>query len=73
MEWLIEAIRPVFSVSGIEHGLAYRALADGVIDVTDAYSTDGELERYDLVLLNDSLSSFLPTSLPSGASLLGLR
>ena len=34
-----------FSVSGIEHGLAYRALADGVIDVTDAYSTDGELER----------------------------
>ena len=49
-----------FSVSGIEHGLAYRALADGVIDVTDAYSTDGELERYDLVLLNDSLS-FFPT------------
>ena len=49
-----------FPVTGIEHGLAYRAMADGVIDVTDAYSTDGELERYDLMLLDDDLS-FFPT------------
>ena len=28
---------------GIEHALAYQAIADGAIDLTDAYSTDGEL------------------------------
>ena len=43
---------------GIEHGLAYQAIADGAIDVTDAYSTDGELERYDLLVLEDDLSYF---------------
>ncbi|MEM7219298.1 MAG: glycine betaine ABC transporter substrate-binding protein [Pseudomonadota bacterium] len=43
---------------GIEHGLAYQALADGSIDVTDAYSTDGELERYDLALLDDDRGFF---------------
>ncbi|HEX7035751.1 MAG TPA: glycine betaine ABC transporter substrate-binding protein [Pseudomonadales bacterium] len=45
-------------VTGIEHGLAYRALADGAIDVTDAYSTDGEIERYGLVLLEDDRGFF---------------
>lgn len=45
-------------VSGIEHGLAYQALDDGAIDVTDAYSTDGEIERYDLVLLDDDRGFF---------------
>ncbi|MFL2521792.1 MAG: glycine betaine ABC transporter substrate-binding protein [Candidatus Azotimanducaceae bacterium] len=39
------------SVTGIEHGLAYQAIADGAIDVTDAYSTDGELQRYQLRVL----------------------
>ncbi len=43
---------------GIEHGLAYQAVADGGIDVTDAYSTDGELRRYDLVVLRDDLGYF---------------
>lgn len=46
------------AVSGIEHGLAYQALEDGIIDITDAYSTDGELERYDLVLLEDDQRYF---------------
>jgi osmoprotectant transport system permease protein len=45
-------------VTGIEHGLAYQALEDGAIDVTDAYSTDGEIDRYDLVLLEDDLGFF---------------
>lgn len=45
-------------VSGIEHGLAYQALDDGAIDVTDAYSTDGEVERYDLLLLTDDRAFF---------------
>jgi len=46
------------SPSGIEHGLAYQALADGAIDVTDAYSTDGELARYSLKVLLDDRSFF---------------
>lgn len=46
------------SVSGIEHGLAYQAVEDDIIDVTDAYSTDGELERYDLIVLEDDKSYF---------------
>lgn len=43
---------------GLEHGLAYQALQDGSIDITDAYSTDGEIDRYDLVLLEDDRSFF---------------
>ena len=45
-------------VTGIEHALAYQAIADGAIDVTDAYSTDGELLRYDLVQLGDNRRFF---------------
>jgi osmoprotectant transport system permease protein len=44
--------------SGIEHGLAYRALLGGEIDVTDAYSTDGDLLRYELRVLDDDLGYF---------------
>jgi osmoprotectant transport system permease protein len=43
---------------GIGHGLAYQAIADGAIDVTDAYSTDGELQRYQLRILQDDLGYF---------------
>ena len=45
-------------VGGIEHGLAYQAIEEGAIDVTDAYSTDGELDRYDLRVLEDDLEYF---------------
>ena len=44
--------------SGIEHGLAYLALLEGNIDVTDAYSTDGDLLRYELRVLEDDLGFF---------------
>ena len=44
--------------SGIEHGLAYRALLEDEIDVTDAYSTDGDLQRYRLVVLEDDRGYF---------------
>ena len=47
---------------GIEHGLAYQAMADGSIDITDAYSTDGELQRYELTVLADD-KAFFPTYL----------
>ena len=47
---------------GIEHALAYQALVDGAIDVMDAYSTDGELIRYPLTVLEDD-RGFFPTYL----------
>jgi osmoprotectant transport system permease protein len=43
---------------GIEHGLAYQALDEGKIDLTDAYSTDGEIIKYDLVTLKDDKNFF---------------
>lgn len=48
--------------TGIEHALAYQAIADGAIDGTDAYSTDGELSRDGLVVLADD-RGFFPTYL----------
>lgn len=48
------ALSPV----GIEHGLAYQAIERGKIELTDVYSTDGEIERYNLKLLNDDLEFF---------------
>ena len=43
---------------GIEHALAYDAIANGTIDLTDAYSTDGELQHYDLRVLEDDRGFF---------------
>jgi osmoprotectant transport system substrate-binding protein/osmoprotectant transport system permease protein len=43
---------------GIEHGLAYRALGDNKIDVTDAYATDGDIVRYQLSILDDDRGFF---------------
>lgn len=47
-----------FSTTGIEHSLAYQALAAGRIDITDAYSTDGELANGSLALLSDDKQFF---------------
>jgi osmoprotectant transport system permease protein len=44
---------------GLEHEVAYRALADGAIDATDVYSTDAEIRAGDLVLLDDDRHAFL--------------
>jgi len=44
--------------SGLEHALAYRALDRGQLDVTDAYTTDGDLELYSLRLLDDDKGLF---------------
>lgn len=44
--------------AGIEHGLAYHAIEEGKIDVTDVYSTDGDIERYELYLLTDDRRYF---------------
>lgn len=46
------------AVTGIDHGLAYRAIGDGALDVTDAYTTDAELLRHDLLILRDDRGYF---------------
>ncbi len=43
---------------GMEHGLAYQAILKDQIDVTDAYSTDGQILRYHLLLLKDDRHFF---------------
>lgn len=48
------------NVTGMEHGLAYQAIASGKIDLIDAFSTDGELLRYKLHPLRDDRQFFPP-------------
>jgi len=49
---------PQRDVRGLQHDLAYRALAAGQIDATDLYSTDPEIRRLDLVVLADDRKVF---------------
>ena len=49
---------PQRDVRGLDHDLAYRALAAGEIQATDLYSTDAEIKQYDLRLLRDDLGYF---------------
>jgi osmoprotectant transport system permease protein len=51
---------PQQDVRGLEHALAYAALAAGELDVTDLYSTDPEIRRHDLVVLEDDRRAFPP-------------
>ena len=46
------------SVDGVEHSLAYGALQAGEYDVTDCYTTDAEIKKYDLVVLKDDRGFF---------------
>jgi len=43
---------------GMDHDLAYRALASGAIDAIDLYSTDAEIAYYHLRVLQDDLHYF---------------
>jgi osmoprotectant transport system permease protein len=45
-------------VRGVDHTLAYAALAKGEIDITDAYSTDAKIREYDLLALRDDRNFF---------------
>src|SRR5947208_24297 len=49
---------PQQNVIGIDHALGYAALANGSIDIKDAYSTDAKIEQNDLVVLEDDLQFF---------------
>lgn len=48
------------SATGLDHGLAYEALAEGQIDVMDIYSTDAKIEKYQLRVLADDKKYFPP-------------
>lgn len=43
---------------GIDHGIAYEALASGRIALTDIYSTDAKIAQLKLVVLDDDLAFF---------------
>ena len=43
---------------GLDHGLAYEALAAGELDVIDLYSTDAKIERYRIAVLEDDRHYF---------------
>jgi osmoprotectant transport system substrate-binding protein/osmoprotectant transport system permease protein len=45
-------------VRAIEHALAYRAMANGELDVIDIFSTDGQLEQLQLRILEDDRRFF---------------
>jgi osmoprotectant transport system permease protein len=45
-------------VEVMEHALTYRAIASGQVDVMDVFSTDGQLERLKLRLLDDDRRFF---------------
>jgi osmoprotectant transport system permease protein len=49
---------PFATPSGLDHGLAYEALAAGQVDVIDIYSTDAKIARYGLVVLADDRNFF---------------
>ena len=44
--------------TGLDHGLAYEAIAAGRIDVMDVYSTDAKIARYHLRVLEDDRHFF---------------
>jgi osmoprotectant transport system permease protein len=49
---------PHATPSGLDHGLAYEAIAAGKIDLMDIYSTDAKIERYKLRVLEDDRGFF---------------
>jgi osmoprotectant transport system permease protein len=49
---------PYAAPSGLDHGLAYEAIAAGRIDVMDIYTTDAKIERFNLRVLEDDRRFF---------------
>ncbi len=59
----LEGLRPVYGfafrdVRALLQAVKYQALAEGAVDVIDGYSTDGQVARYDLVVLEDDRGFF---------------
>lgn len=58
-----EALREAYDmapdkVRGLDHGLAYEAIARGQVDVVDVYTTDAKIVRYELRVLEDDRHFF---------------
>ncbi len=53
---------PQRDVRGLDHDLAYRALASGEIQATDLYSTDAEIRQYNSACSAMTLASFRRTN-----------
>ena len=49
---------PQLPGNGLDHGLAYEAIASGQVDVIDVYSTDAKIARYKLRVLTDDRQFF---------------
>jgi osmoprotectant transport system permease protein len=49
---------PYATPSGLDHGLAYEAIAARRIDIMDIYSTDAKIERFNLRVLEDDRKFF---------------
>jgi osmoprotectant transport system permease protein len=49
---------PVADGTGLDHGLAYQALAAGQVDLIDVYSTDAQIGRLGLRVLKDDRGFF---------------
>lgn len=49
---------PFDTPRGLDHGLAYEAVAQGQVNVIDIYSTDAKIGKYQMVVLEDDLQYF---------------
>ena len=49
---------PFATPRGIDHGLSYEAIAQGQVDITDIYTTDAKINRYQLRVLTDDRTFF---------------
>jgi osmoprotectant transport system permease protein len=49
---------PFTDPQGFDHGAAYKALDDGQTDVADVYTTDAEIQKYHLRVLDDNRHYF---------------
>jgi osmoprotectant transport system permease protein len=49
---------PQADVVGLDHDLAYRGLMSGAIDVIDVYTTDADIQYYQLTVLQDDRGYF---------------
>ncbi|CAM3289444.1 glycine betaine ABC transporter substrate-binding protein [Filibacter tadaridae] len=47
-------------VKGMDHGIMYRSIGANEVDVINSYTTDGQLQDYDLRVLEDDKSYFPP-------------
>jgi len=45
---------------GMDHGIMYRSLVEGKVDVIDAFATDGQIVVHNLVILEDDKEFFPP-------------